>query len=78
MKCNVGGWDRRVRLAAGAAALGIGLFGRLSSRRRALVLGIGAIPLGTGLTRYCPLNGALGINTCEPSARLKHALAELG
>ncbi len=76
MKCNVGGWHRTLRLVAGTAALGIGLLG-LRGRRRALALGLGAVELTTGLSRYCPLNRALGINTCPATKGLLHRVAEL-
>ncbi len=59
MKANVGGIDRILRIAIGAllivlAALNvIGLWGY-----------IGIVPLATGLFRFCPAYGLLGMNTC--------------
>jgi hypothetical protein len=48
MQCNVGGVDRQLRFASGAALLFAG----------------GAIAGTTAYTRYCPLNAAPGIDTC--------------
>ncbi len=59
MKANVGGIDRILRIAVGAALI-----------LWAAVLGgpvwawIGVVPLATGLVRFCPLYPILGMNTC--------------
>ena len=59
MKINVGSADRVLRVVAGlvliilAATGTVGWWGWL-----------GAIPLFTGLFRFCPAYGLLGINTC--------------
>jgi hypothetical protein len=59
MKCNVGGIDRVLRIAVGLALIAlaasnvIGIWGW-----------IGAVPLVTGLFRFCPLYPILGINSC--------------
>ncbi len=55
----------------------MGLLAPLGHRGRAIVLGLGAVQLFTGLSRYCPMNQALGINTCEPTTQLKHEIEEL-
>ena len=57
MQVNVGGADRWIRIVVGLAALGAGYayhswWGLL-----------GLIPLVTGLVRWCPLYGPLGIST---------------
>jgi hypothetical protein len=67
-KCNVGDLDRGIRFAAGGAALGLGLFGQMSLPKRLMTLAFAGSELVTGLTRYCPLNEMLGINTCEKEA----------
>ncbi len=77
MKCNVGGWDRTLRFVGAAVVLGLGLLGRRRSRGRAAALTFAAIPLLTGLARYCPLNQVLGVNTCELSTRLKRKAGEM-
>ena len=64
MKVNVGGVDRAVRIVAGAVLIGlaatdtIGLWGY-----------IGIVPLATGLLRFCPAYGLLGLNTCPMKER---------
>ncbi len=77
MKCNVGGWDRNVRLILGASALLFGIFGPLRRRARAVAISFGASELVTGLARYCPVNEALGVNTARPRTKLDRAMAEL-
>ena len=57
MKCNVGKTDRALRIIAGLAILGVGVW--LQSGW-ALV---GFIPLTTGLIRWCPAYVPLGIST---------------
>lgn len=59
MKTNVGGIDRILRVTVGAALIvaaatgTIGLWGY-----------IGIVPVLTGLFRFCPAYGLLGMNTC--------------
>jgi len=60
MKANVGTIDRTFRILAGAALVvpaasgSIGPWGYL-----------GAVPLLTGLFKYCPAYSLLGIDTCS-------------
>jgi hypothetical protein len=60
MKANVGGIDRVLRITVGLilivlAAIGtVGWWGWL-----------GAIPLATGLFRFCPAYPLFGINSCS-------------
>lgn len=59
MKLNVGGIDRVLRIIVGlmlialAATNTVGLWGY-----------IGIMPLLTGIFRFCPAYGLLGVNTC--------------
>jgi hypothetical protein len=78
MNCNVGGTDRTIRLAAGVTALGLGLFGPMSRTGRIIALTVGASALFSGITRYCPINQALGINTCSPVEAAGEAVEEIG
>ena len=59
MKSNVGGIDRILRIAAGAALIGATLAG---------VIGpwgwVGVVPLATGLFNFCPLYTVLGFSSC--------------
>ncbi len=65
MKCNVGGIDRAFRADMAVAGLMLGLFGRLPRPWRYLAFILGSTATFTATTGYCPLNQALGINTCE-------------
>lgn len=58
MKNNVGTADRLIRIVAGLAAIGAGVF--FHSWWGA----IGVVPLATALLRFCPLYPLLGLNTC--------------
>ena len=68
MKENVGGTDRALRSIAGPALLSLGLT-RLGARsgRLAGLLAIvgGALITETAITRVCPLNEALGVDTAR-------------
>ncbi len=59
MFCNVGGIDRILRIVAGVAIIGAGLY--LPTWWGA----IGAIPLVTGLLGICPAYYPLGFSTCQ-------------
>ncbi|MFH0881227.1 MAG: DUF2892 domain-containing protein [Lentisphaerota bacterium] len=59
MKCNVGGVDKILRIAAGVLILGTGLF---SKSWWGLA---GFIPLMTGLTGFCPAYLLFGKTTCQ-------------
>ena len=56
--CNVGFFDRFLRVFVGAIVFFIGLFGGCLT----LVV-IGLVPLTTGLIGFCPLYAPLGLNT---------------
>ncbi|RCS58163.1 YgaP family membrane protein [Parvibium lacunae] len=66
MRCqqNVGGIDRLARIVLGLALLGSMFAGLIG------VWGwVGLIPLATGLLKFCPLYGWLGINSCQGCAK---------
>jgi hypothetical protein len=62
MTCNVGGVDRAARIVVGLAAIGAGMF--FKSWWGAL----GAVPLITGLVRWCPAYIPFGVSTGKPTA----------
>jgi len=57
MKPNVGGWDRAFRIVLGLVVIGLGIY--FNSWWGAL----GAIPLLTGLVRWCPVYLPFGTST---------------
>lgn len=59
MKCNVGGIDKTLRIVAGIAIIGAGMF------YQSWWGAVGIIPLGTGLMGFCALYPLLGISTCK-------------
>jgi glyoxylate carboligase len=59
MKSNVGGFDKILRIIAGAGLIGATAAGLLP------VWGyIGIVPLVTGLMGWCPVYPILGLSTC--------------
>lgn len=60
MQPNVGGWDRQFRIVLGMVVIGLGIY--FKSWWGAL----GAIPLLTGLLRWCPVYSVLHTRTDEP------------
>ncbi len=58
MKSNVGGIDKILRIAAGAALLAWAVLGG------PLWAFVGVVPLATGLFNFCPLYTLIGLNTC--------------
>ncbi|HXE39280.1 MAG TPA: DUF2892 domain-containing protein [Azonexus sp.] len=59
MKSNVGGFDKILRIIAGAGLIGATAAGLLP------VWGyIGIVPLVTGLIGWCPAYPILGLSTC--------------
>ena len=70
MRCNnVGGKDRVMRYVIGAIGIGVALFAPIAIEWKMVILVIGGIALVTALTRYCPVNAALGLNTCRHEER---------
>jgi hypothetical protein len=63
LKQNVGGIDRAARLLGGSLLLALGLFRRRGARGNGLLSALGAVALETGITHFCPVNRALGVNT---------------
>lgn len=68
MKCNVGGWDRGLRIVIGLALVILGLAGAVSGGAATAAYVIGAIALLTGLVGFCGLYTLLGISTRRPGA----------
>ena len=66
MKLNVGGIDKKLRIAVGIVLLALTFV--LNKDGLWLWGLIGIVPLVTGLTGWCPFYPALGLNSC-PSKR---------
>ena len=64
MTCNVGGLDRVIRVALGVVFLLLAGFVIETTLWRIVLLVLAAVALVTAFVRYCPLNQALGLNTC--------------
>lgn len=60
MKTNVGSLDRSLRVIGGATAMGLAATGLIGGWGW-----FGAVPLLTGLVRFCPVYSLLGINSCK-------------
>ena len=63
MKPNVGGYDRVFRIVFGLVVLGLGVV------FRSWWGVLGAIPLATGLVRWCPMYEPFGTSTIEAAPR---------
>lgn len=59
MQFNVGTVDRALRIIVGLVLIGLAATGTVGWWGW-----LGLIPLATGLFRFCPAYGLLGINTC--------------
>ena len=59
MKLNVGGIDRILRILVGLVLIALAATGTVGWWGY-----IGIVPLVTGLFRFCPAYGLLGMNTC--------------
>jgi hypothetical protein len=68
IRCNVGTQERVFRFLTGVAATSFA-FSSKSPGIKVLAGGIGLLGLGTGITRYCPINQLLGLNRCQPAFR---------
>jgi len=62
MTCNVGKTERVIRVLAGLGILSLVFIGPQTAWGW-----IGAVPLLTGLSGYCPAYSLIGFNTCKTS-----------
>jgi len=65
MKANVGGIDRKLRIAIGVAILAWGAYTWQSTGSFNLWALIGIVPLFTGLIGWCPPYAMFGISSCS-------------
>lgn len=59
MKLNVGSMDRTLRIIVGVVLIALAATGTVGWWGW-----LGVIPLLTGVVRFCPAYGILGMNTC--------------
>lgn len=64
MKSNVGTLDRALRII-----LGLGLLSLVFVGPQTLWGLIGLVPLLTGLVRFCPAYGIVGVNSCGRTSK---------
>ncbi len=66
MKENVGGWDQVMRFVAGPGLMALGYFGLRGREGRLpglLAMVGGALMAESAVTRVCPVNRMLGLDT---------------
>jgi hypothetical protein len=68
MRVNMGSIDRAVRVVIAAVLIGVGL-GLVRGPGGIVMAAVGAIPLLTGLSGFCPLYVPFGIDTRGRSSR---------
>ncbi|MBK9548709.1 MAG: DUF2892 domain-containing protein [Gemmatimonadetes bacterium] len=66
MPCNESPLFRGIRVVAGLAMLYLGWTHTVTGTAGTVLQWLGFVPLLTGLTGFCPLYTALGINRCGP------------
>jgi hypothetical protein len=62
---NEAGWDRIVRVIAGAVILYLGWAGVVTGGWGTFLKVFGFLPLLTGLFGFCPVYRVFGISTCR-------------
>lgn len=62
MKCNVGRVDRVLRIIAGVAIVGAGVY------YQNWWGAVGIIPIGTALISFCPAYHLIGVSSCKQDA----------
>lgn len=65
---NEAGWDRTIRILAGAVLLGVAYFGAIGTFR-VVLLAFGTLLLVTGVVGFCPAYRLVGLNTCTLGKR---------
>ena len=63
--CNVGGWDRGIRVILGIVLILLGFLGVLSGTLAVIGYVIAGILVVTGITTFCPAYKLFGIKTCK-------------
>ena len=66
---NEAGWDRTLRILAGAVMLTLGWGGFVTGTAGTVLMWLGFVPLLTGLVGWCPLYALTGTSTCPAASR---------
>lgn len=59
--------EQKARVLAGLALIGVGAYYNAKP-----VAALGLVPILTGMLRWCPINAALGYNSCHHSDTSRH------
>ncbi|MBI5055857.1 MAG: DUF2892 domain-containing protein [Nitrospirae bacterium] len=70
MKANIGSADRTIRIVAGLAAIGLGVY------FKSWLGVIGLVPLITSFIGWCPLYSVFGFTSCGTSSCCGSAACE--
>lgn len=65
MSCNVGKWDRILRVLIAIVFFALAAFADLSTTVKVVLLVLGFVLLFTAATGFCLLYKPFGINTCR-------------
>ncbi len=65
MSCNVGKWDRILRVLIAIVFFALAAFAGLSTTVKVVLLVLGFVLLFTAATGFCLLYKPFGINTCR-------------
>lgn len=69
MSCNVGRFERTVRIALGILLFMVGALGNLPAWATGATYLVGGIALVTGAIGFCPAWKLLGLNTCPTTSK---------
>lgn len=72
MKKNVGNLDAHIRLFMGFSLLGMGVI-----RSSRFTVGLGAMKIATGISRFCPIMHVLKLSTVRHDEHLKDLLKKV-
>jgi len=66
MICNLGNWERTIRIILGVTLLVLGYGTNIPIWGTVILYVLGIVALITGIVGFCPAWKAFGINTCLP------------
>ena len=63
--CNIGGWDKFLRIIVGLALISLVFFGEPIIGQNTVYGWLGLLPMMTGVFNFCFFYTLLGISTCK-------------